>query len=163
MSIILDALKKTPKKEINKEVDVKADTKKSAQSNVSNLNVPALIAVAIILGLILLIYPKPKTKAPDTVISPSQKLTAEGYSPPAPPAPPKQESTAVSIFKPKTISSRLTLNGIVYGMGKPTAIIENRILEEGQSIKGSKVVKIHQDKVELLNELTGETFVLKLR
>jgi hypothetical protein len=87
---------------------------------------------------------------------------AEGYSPTAMAAPVKQEPTPVSNLLTKLSNPHLTLNGIVYGIGKPAAIIENKIIEEGGSIKGMRVVKIHTDRVEMLDQATGQPFVLKV-
>lgn len=185
MSIILDALKKTSKEE----ADVTAETKKGASESESkstlpqtsnpdalHLNRPTIIAVTAILSVGTLLYlsypllrgpdiqtekyPTPKTETPNLKSTPAQNLSAEGYSPPQ--AIPKPESTPLAIFKHTAFNPKLTLNGIIYGFDKPTAIIDNKILEEGQSIRGAKVVKIHRDRVELLNESSGEIFVLKL-
>jgi hypothetical protein len=93
-------------------------------------------------------------------------MKAEGYS--AAPAaqaaiePPRQEKTPISNLITKLSSPRVTLNGIVFGIGKPAAIIENKIVEEGSSVNGMKVVKIYSDKVEMLEETTGKPFTLKV-
>ncbi|HPN66831.1 MAG TPA: hypothetical protein PLV09_05370 [Candidatus Omnitrophota bacterium] len=90
---------------------------------------------------------------------------AEGYSAAsAPSAPAKQEPepTPVSNLLTKLSNPRLTLNGIVYGIGKPAAIIENKIVEEGGSIRGMRVVKIHADKVDMVDQATGQPFELKV-
>ncbi len=79
----------------------------------------------------------------------TQKERAEGYAP-------------VNIFNIKAADTRLTLNGIVSGIGKPAAIIDNKIVEEGASINNSKVVKIYSDKVELRNDLSGEIYTLRV-
>ncbi len=93
-------------------------------------------------------------------------MKAEGYS--AAPAtqaaiePTRQEKTPISNLITKLSSPRVTLNGIVFGIGKPAAIIENKIVEEGASVNGMKVVKIYSDKVEMVEETTGKPFTLKL-
>ncbi|MFA5165352.1 MAG: hypothetical protein WC481_07300 [Candidatus Omnitrophota bacterium] len=100
---------------------------------------------------------------PATAIDASPK--AEGYSSASVPAvPEKQEPkpTPVSNLLTKLSNPRMTLNGIVYGIGKPAAIIENKIVEEGGSIRGMRVVKIHADKVDMLDQATGQPFMLKV-
>ncbi len=90
---------------------------------------------------------------------------AEGYSSASAPATPvkqEPEPTPVSNLLTKLSNPHLTLNGIVYGIGKPAAIIENKIIEEGGSIRGMRVVKIHADKVDMLDQATGQPFVLKV-
>jgi len=159
------------------------------QRNSFNLSRIALIASAAIVAVCVVVflmsnvgretrvsqYAGTKAKAPvgNKTTAASASLTptsvaktdtvGEGYLPPQALAvvAPKQEVSAVNSFITKLSNPRLTLNGIIYGIGKPTAIIENKILEEGADIKGAKVVKINSDSVEMLNEVTGETFVLK--
>lgn len=88
--------------------------------------------------------------APASGITPfTRQERAEGYTP-------------VDIFNIKAADARLTLNGIISGIGKPTAIIDNKIVEEGASINSSKIVKIYSDKVELRNDLSGETYTLRV-
>ncbi|MDD4879017.1 MAG: hypothetical protein PHR22_00990 [Candidatus Omnitrophica bacterium] len=163
MSIILEALKKAT---------VDTDTPPPAPAPVKdevhdsggfNLSRTMLMAAATIVtvGLVaLLTLPQSGTqnKTSETIIKPA----AEGYSTLPIPAPSKQESTPIGTFMTKLSNPRLTLSGIVYGAGKPAAIIENRILEEGASIKGARIVKIHDSSVEMLDEVSGQGFVLKL-
>ncbi len=93
-------------------------------------------------------------------------MKAEGYSStpsvPAATEPPRQEKTPISNLITRLSSPRVTLNGIVSGIGKPAAIIENKIVEEGSSVNGLKVVKIYSDKVEMVDEATGKPFTLKV-
>jgi len=88
------------------------------------------------------------------------ETVAEGYT--SVPLPAQKKESPLNSFITKLSNPHLTLSGIVYGIGKPTAIIEDRILEEGSSIKGAKIVKIYSDSVEMLDEATGQTFVLKV-
>jgi hypothetical protein len=99
--------------------------------------------------------------APATAYAGADKV-AEGYTPSPSPVETVQEATPISDMMNKLSNPRLTLNGIVYGIGKPAAIIENKIVEEGGSIRGMKVVKIFSDKVEMLDQGTGKSFVLRV-
>lgn len=100
---------------------------------------------------------------PATAVDTAPK--AEGYSSvsvPAEPAKQEPEPTPVSNLLTKLSNPRLTLNGIVYGIGKPAAIIDNKIVEEGGSIRGMRVVKIYADKVDMIDQATGQPFELKV-
>lgn len=103
-----------------------------------------------------------KTKDPAPVAYAGADKVAEGYTPSPSSVEIKQETTPISDLMTKLSNPSLTLNGIVYGIGKPAAIIENKIVEEGGSIRGMKVVKIHSDKVEMLDQGTGQSFVLRV-
>lgn len=183
MSIILEALKKATKKEADitvettkepSESELKNPEVQTPNFNTSLLGSPTSIFVAIILigGFLLYIifggrdvstvkHLKPKSKIPSSELAATPNLVPEGYVSPKPIL--KQKPAPINIFKPIISNPRLTLNGIIYGFGKPAAIIENEILEEGGSIRGAKVVKIYNDRVELLNESSGEIFILKVR
>ena len=184
MSIILEALKKVTKEspvesvEIEKiyevpEPELKKPEPQTPGFSAPRLTKPTLISVAIILvgGFLLFFLLKgrdvPITKnvepgAQPTSLTLTEKTApiAEGYAPPQPAQ--KQKSASVNIFKIKVPNPRLALNGIVSGIGKPTAIIDNKIVEEGASISGAKVVKIYNDRVELRNEASGEIFTLRV-
>jgi hypothetical protein len=173
MSIILEALKKATKEtpaepiEIEKsyeaaEPELKKPAIQAPESNLPRLTRSTIISLAIIaIGGFLLFFllresglpvaVKSETRAQPTSLTLNGKpaQAAEGYSP-------------VSIFKIKALNPRLTLNGIVSGIGKPAAIIDNKIVEEGASINGAKVVKIYNDKVELRNDVSGEIFTLRV-
>lgn len=173
MSIILEALKKatkeTPAESIEMEKSYEAaepELKKSAiqapESNLPRLTRSTIISLAIIaIGGFLLFFllrerdlpvaekTEPQAQPTSLTLTKKPAPTAEGYTP-------------VNIFKIKPLNPRLTLNGIVSGIGKPAAIIDNKILEEGASINGAKIVKIYNDKVELRNEASGEIFTLRV-
>lgn len=156
MSIILEALKK-----VTKENPVEP----AAEAAIRELNTPRLArpklvpAIIILAGGFLLFFllkgkdipiaKEAERKAqPTNIVLPAKSVpAAEGYAP-------------INIFKIKIPSAKLTLNGIVSGMGAPTAIIDNELVEEGSSISDAKVVKIYNDKVELRNEASGELFIL---
>lgn len=181
MSIIFEALKKAAKKEKNgvlvggtKNLSVGNREVKPYNPDALHLNRPLLIGLAIILGIVFLFSfifkggdnysikpPRQEKGIPGPASSGETNLVAEGFTAPKPV--PREEPISVGIFNFRTAASRLTLSGIIHGMGKPAAIIENKVVREGESIKGVKVVKIHDDYVELLNESSGKTFILKVR
>ncbi len=172
MSIIFEALKKVTAEvlepeEKNREAEI-------TRPDILYLNRTAITTLLIILGLGSLFLftfkgddaaskksPLQEIKVPASMVTTTVKSAAEGYVSPQPV--PKQEPQLVTIFKPMISNRRLSLSGIIYGIGKPAAIIENKIVEEGESVKGAKVVKIYADRVELLNESSGEIFILKVR
>ncbi len=190
MSIIFEALKKVTKEGGSVTAEIVKDTShpllKNSEAQTSrpdallrsckqghglHLSRPTFIVVAMILSvgtLLSFIFrgdailtakrPQPQIATPTSTTAPN--LAAEGYA--SPHLIPKQGPAAVTIFKSKAPHLRLTLSGIVYGFSKPAAIIENKILEEGNSIKGAKVLKIYNDRVDLLNESSGEIFTLKV-
>lgn len=174
MSTILEALKKATK-EIPAEA---AGTEKShavpkpelkkPEAKAPDLNAPRLIRSAVIslaiivLGGSLLFFLlkdrevpmttkdiEPRAQPTSMALNEKSAAPAEGYAP-------------VNIFKIKISNPKLELNGIVSGIGKPTAIIDNKIVEEGALISGAKVVKIYSDRVELRNEASGEIFTLRV-
>ena len=161
MSIILEALKKAS---VTKETPpLAAEKDEVCDGGGFNLSRTMLMAAATIVTVGLVAFlTVPQSGTQNGTVETITKSVAEGYSTVPLPAAPKQEATSIGSFITKLSNPRLTLSGIVYGAGKPAAIIENEILEEGASIKGAKIVKIHNSSVEMLDEVTGQGFVLKL-
>lgn len=62
--------------------------------------------------------------------------------PPMPSAPPPIMAMSPLAWK---------VDGVIVGMGTPTAIINGKVVEEGQEILGAKVVSVSTDRVELLH------------
>ena len=52
------------------------------------------------------------------------------------------------------------VDGGIVGMGAPTAIINGQVVEEGQQVRGAKVVSVNTDRVQILDN--GETIDLPL-
>ena len=52
------------------------------------------------------------------------------------------------------------VDGVIVGMGTPTAVINGQLVEEGQQVRGAKVVSVNTDRVQLLEN--GETIDLPL-
>lgn len=162
MSIILEALKKASVNKNAQTVTRKIETLDGNSFNMSRTMLMAICAIVIV-GIVAFLTSNAERET--TVPKQNVKPVAEGYAPPvqAPAAAaPKQKMNSINSFIARLSNPHLTLNGIVYGIGKPAAIIENKILEEGSSIKGAKVIKIHIDRVEMVDEVTGQNFVLKV-
>ena len=60
---------------------------------------------------------------------------------------PKKDSQAVKEIE-------IPVNGIVWGAGKSSAIIEGKILHEGETVRGASILKINQNSVEF--EIDGK-------
>lgn len=69
-----------------------------------------------------------------------------------------KESPSALLF---TADRQMSLNGIVTGAGKPVALINNRVVGEGEMIRGMKLVSVLPDQVQL--EKDGRTTTLKLK
>ena len=85
---------------------------------------------------------------------------------------PKPKEDSVKGFRGQTLrtdnieegsdpASSLFLTGIIQGYGRPAAIIDEKIVEEGDFIGGARVVEIGQGEVRLNFE--GEDFLLTLK
>lgn len=65
---------------------------------------------------------------------------------------PRDTVEDISLPKPTLVpvppDTHGVVNGILFSEGTPTAVIDGKVLGEGQSIRGIKVVKIRQDSVE---------------
>ena len=93
---------------------------------------------------------------------------------PADSSPPRRSRPAVTAANLETPAPRglnllraaegqWRLNGIVKGgPGKPLALINGQVVEEGGTIQGAQLVRVASDEVELSTE-TGQTRTLKLR
>ena len=57
-------------------------------------------------------------------------------------------------------TGKLEVTAIVHGEENPSAIVSESVVSEGDVIKGYKVIKIHEDKVEF--EKNGKTYTKKL-
>jgi len=167
MSIILEALNKASVKKApvveSTPVPVPSPENNEVHDRDFNLSRTMLMAAAAIVTVGLVAFlTLPQSGTQNVTAETKTKSVAEGYSTVPLPVSSKQEATPIGSFMTKLSNPRLTLSGIVYGAGKPAAIIENKILEEGASIKGAKIVKIHNNSVEMLDEVSGQAFVLKL-
>ena len=75
------------------------------------------------------------------------------------PAPIAQKSSGLKLLR--TAQGGLNLSGIVRGgSGKPLALINDELVEEGGTVRGAKLVRVDQETVEL--EQDGRTRTLTL-
>lgn len=173
MSIILEALKKVTKEIPTETIETEKPEIQTPDLRLPRLTRSTLISLAIIaIGGFLLFFllrerdlpvaEKTEPQAQPTSLTLTEKPAPTAFAPSFPQKERGEGYTPVNIFKIKPLNPRLTLNGIVSGIGKPAAIIDNKILEEGASINGAKIVKIYNDKVELRNEASGEIFTLRV-
>lgn len=174
MSIILEALKKASSNRDEQtyvstatvKQEKKADTVKTDPLDGSgfSMSMTMLMAVGTIIAVGVVSYLTSSVNREVALVPEVVKPIAEGYAPPQVPAASaaKQGTTPIGSLISKLSNPHLTLNGIVYGIGKPAAIIENKIVEEGSSIKGARIIKINVDSVEMLDVVTGQNFVLKV-
>ncbi|MBI3312232.1 MAG: hypothetical protein HYZ88_01740 [Candidatus Omnitrophica bacterium] len=70
---------------------------------------------------------------------------------------PSEMASSVLLFKAER---QMTLSGIVTGSGKPMAVINNNLVEEGETVRGMKLVRVLPDQVEMEKE--GKRTVLRL-
>lgn len=77
------------------------------------------------------------------------------------PAPKQKEGSVKETVIQEEKSPSLFLTGIIRGYGRPVAIIDEKIVEEGDFIGGARVVEIGQGEVRLNFE--GEDLLLTLK
>lgn len=58
-------------------------------------------------------------------------------------------------------SKQVALTGILYAQGNQSAVVDGKIVHEGDTMNGVKVIKIHKDKVEF--ESAGKTWTQKVK
>jgi hypothetical protein len=71
------------------------------------------------------------------------------------------KDAAVSLKDAAVSSNKVALKGILYSEDNPSAIIDGKIVKEGDIINGIKVVKIHKDTVEF--EKDGEKWTQRTK
>lgn len=98
-------------------------------------------------GLLLWIWPFPQAASrPRAHTTPRARPRAPAPAPPI---------MTLMPSLPGTPPLGWTVEGIIVGMGKPTAIINGRVVEEGEELRGVKVVRVGPEQVELRRN--GET------
>lgn len=94
-------------------------------------------------------------------------VTQKGSSHPAsttPPAPPTAFSPVTKVSPSALLFNadrQMSLSGIITGSGKSLAVINNQLVEEGEMIRGMKLVRVMPDQIELEKE--GRVTTLKLK
>lgn len=168
MSIINDALKKVQqnlewrKKIISTSTSVPTPSAKEKFSHISQIIIlGSFLGSVLIFILLFTLYPKQKTIIPSTTDN-KEKSSMEkvvtalipSLSSDPKPLPEAKSSTA----KNRVIG--LTLNGIIQMNNGYVALINNKIVKEGDAIGEKKVLKIDEKQVKIFNN--GETVILQL-
>lgn len=154
MSIINEALKKASggKEKLYgaKELGVESQPKKKAQAKkrinkrliilaIFSLSVPALL-----LSFILLQNSSVRKKIEEVKYQPGTS-TEELVSSTQIVEESDAQEAVILAGKPPSLS----LTGIIWGYGRPAALINNRIVKEGDLIEGAEVLEIRQNEVKL--------------
>lgn len=145
MSIIYEALKKLQKSE----------PKRHYPKKISFFVYIIMAILGILLAsLIFLFFTKPKRiippPSPISLVSPKNTLEIK-----------KEE---IKPIEEKELIQKIpsfSLSGILYSDTEKWVMINNRILKEGDTIQGAKVIRISEDGAEL--DLEGEKIFLRLR
>jgi hypothetical protein len=78
-----------------------------------------------------------------------------------PPAPPQQSPLETMKKTVKRVVEPFELNGIYVSAGDSCALINNKMVQEGEEVDGATVVKISEDEVQLSRD--NKTFTLQSR
>lgn len=111
---------------------------------------PAALAISVALVAAVWLWPS----------QPTSYSPARSRPKPAPPAPAPQPIVSLMPAAPSTPAMTWKIDGVIVGMGKPTAIINGQLVAEGENVKGAKVVRVDTERVELLHE--GEVVNLEI-
>jgi len=163
MSIINDALKKARKEFEIKRTDyaIKEISGKEPSAAIESSEVKwtiavigCLVIIVSLLGSIILYSAISKSKAAHT-------------RPPAPTVQPQRSEPLPTVnakapFRGTRLQDRLELTGIVFGPEDKWAIINNKIVREGDAILNGRLSLITKDSVKIRN-VRGEEIVLELR
>jgi len=167
MSIINDALKKVQqnldrqRKSVGANPSAPGSAQKEKFSDIFEAFIIAsFLGSILVLATFFLFSPKKKELAPPTAAEeakPVQEMSAEAPLPPAPtPPPPAPQRTSDA----KNRVFGLTLNGIVRMGDEYVALINNKIVKEGDVLGERKILRIEKDQVKVFDR--GETIILKL-
>jgi len=159
MSIIYDALKKVEK---SNSVTPKTEDKKSVSSAGPKIKTYLLYILVVCLGAVIAnmflgVFTKP------VKVVKVNKTAALPVLPPAVPAAPKVLPPVVLPSPPAEPQKQaefppLVLNGVFFSQAEGYALINNRIVKEGDTVDGALVKRIRLEEV----ELEFEGFVTKL-
>ena len=137
MSIIYDALKKVENTLVN--VSQVRPEKNPKPKPKSYLLVGLVVCSVLFIANILIKLQPPRSAKKDITLEPLSKAVSPRESAPI-------EDTAEA---PKETPSSFTLNGVYFSGGEGYALINNRIVKEGDIVDGATVVQIFLDEVEL--------------
>lgn len=153
MSIIYDALKKVEKAHLHSPPLLPSKPPKVKLKNY--LGYILLVCVGIFITRIIFALFIPKTTL--TKPLPAENITALPQQILAPASPAPLEKSVPEPLVKKTAPA-LTLNGVFFSENQGYALINNRIVKEGEIIAGAQVKEIGLDGVEL--EIQGESVKL---
>jgi hypothetical protein len=167
MSIISDALKKAQEENKNlKEVDEAVKTVSVEKAEPKKKNKSLILAVLLMILSSVITFVLMQSREDIDIVSSGDNIVLtkeiERASPPGPvssqaPLPKKQSTTR----RRELSSLAFELSGIVYGSGRPYAIINDTVFEKGDSIGGGKITGIEKNKVTIL--VSGEEVTLSLK
>jgi hypothetical protein len=159
MSIVNDALKKAGKEFESKPQDAVSSGHKIVLS--SDRKRPAIVPIvfivmAVLFGAFVLYKNAPKPDAdyntgPGSDNKPSAAIQSTLNN--------MEQKSVAKAMKPQNI---VKLNGIVYGEGNKWAIVNDRIVKEGDSLLDGEIVSITRDFVKI-NKKDGSETVLSLK
>ncbi len=120
-----------------------------------------IIEVSFLIGLVLIALwmtaGNHKAGKPEKAKTPDAVSHQEVIYKPILQSPAKSETATVgpaqpqpAEIKPRTLAPDLVLSGIMYLAGRPQAVINNSVVEEGDTVSGARVVSIDRNAV-LLN------------
>jgi len=157
MSIVNDALKKASKESEFRNQNIMSSVQKIAPASDKKWIVAITASIVIILSLFgsLILYKNMPRFNPRYALSRSTNLasTIESTLNNA------QQKTAARAIKPGDI---VKLNGIVYGTEDKWAIVNDRIVKEGDSLLGGEITSITEDLV-TIEKNDGTKVVLSLK
>jgi hypothetical protein len=166
MSIINDALKKVQqnfekhKKALSEAPVDEIPRPKEKFSKLSQAIIMASFAGSILFLVAFVIF-SPKQKKielpPAAATSTPAANVATQVSPVIPPAP---KPPAEKLYSSKTRIGGFTLNGIVSMDGGYVALINNKIVKEGESIGSRRIIGISKEEVKVFDN--GETIILRM-
>lgn len=167
MSIINDALKKVQqnlewrKKIISTDTSMSKPPTKEKFSHISQMIIlGSFLGSVLIFILIFTLYPKHKAiiSTTDSKERSSVEKAVTALIPSLSSTPKPLPETKSSTAKNRVIG--LTLNGIIQMDGGYVALINNKIVKEGDAIGEKKILKIDEKQVKIFNN--GETVILQL-
>ena len=163
MSIIYDALKKV-ERTTNKDIISEVNKERSASKLTSYL-LYALVACAGIFAANMIFSAfSPENAAPlpkeaKIILPAASRKTATAAKETLGPIPPKVAPAVIVEAKIEPMIPPLMLNGVFFSKNEGFALINNKVVKQGDSVEGIKVKKVNLDDVELETS-TGVKFKL---
>jgi hypothetical protein len=165
MSIIYEALKKVEKSQTEASpILAPAKPKSPAQTNKIKLKYAAIYLFALVVGIFIaniifgIINSKPVITSQQKIQPPPTPAPASAFIPAPKPAAAIKSPEPIAAKKAEPQAEELVLNGLFFSEDKGYALINNRILKEGDEINGATVKRITLEGAEL--EFKGATIKL---